>query len=237
MKLSFVMTLLMMSCKALIAATSFLTVIPMSEFSLAETTNGLKSNFRYYYATCPAHTNSQSVVSETEFIKCPVKMCAPNYDMFAALEAMSGSQWNMTNITSEYELMFKRNIGPFSSARVTFYEQPNQKSRHRFNGLEQIESIISTAVVESISFDAGIKELERIKSAFEKEMNQGCLFVRQAGKDEVIFTTCVPISSGWRIKLSAKRYGLHKTLYCMKLSQELSTRTKQDTDMEIEVDI
>ena len=237
MKLSFAMTLSIIQCKALIAATSFLSVTPMPEFSLTYTTNGLESSFRYYYATCPVHTNSLPVVSETAFIKCPIKMCAPCYDTLAALEAMSGSQWNMTNIANECELMFKHNIGPFSSARVTFYGQPSQNAHHLFNGHGQIESIISTAVVERISFDAGITELENVKLAFEGVMNQGRLFVKQTGKDEVMFATRVPISSGWRIELSAKRHVVHKILYCMKLFRERSTRAKQVGDMEIEVDI
>ena len=220
---------------ALIGMSEILPVTPVPEFLLAETTNGLESSFEYNFVATASSNDARMVSSE--LVKCPIIMCAPRYDALGALEALTSSEWSMTNITHGCEVMFGRKLGCFSSARVAFFNPPNSRFDHHFDDYGQIESIVSTAIVQSVSFEAGIAELARVKLAFEKMIDKDRLFNRRPIQEGIEFVTPEPTSSGWYIELSATRLVGHRVLHRMILFRGRSKLKHRGADENINIDV
>ena len=219
----------------LIAMPEALSVTPVTELLLTDATNGLESSFEYSFVAT-ARSNDARMVS-SELVKCPIIMCGPRYDALGALEALTSSEWSITNITHGCELMFGRKLGYFSSARVAFFNPSNPRSDCHFDGYGQIASIASTAIVQSVSFEAGIAELEHVKLAFEKMIDKDRLFNRRSIQDGIVFAPPEPTSSGWYIELSATRLTGNRILHRMILFRGRSKLKHRGADENIQIDV
>jgi len=162
-------------------------------------------------------TNLHSTTTGAVFIQCPVIMCAPRYDPFSALLALTESKWEPAMAKSGHELIFGRRLGPFASAIVTLFNPPNTYLNHHMNPYGQIETIVSTTIVQRASFGVGITELEAVKSALEDKLDKRQVFNRHSDLNEATFTTCSSTSAGWHVELSVKKVGEYKLLFLMKL--------------------
>ena len=219
----------------LIAMPEALSVTPVPEFLLTETTNGLESSFEYNFVATAISNDARRASSG--LVTCPIIMCAPHYDAFGALEALTSSEWSMTNIIHGCKLMFGRKLGYFSSAQVAFFNPPNSRFDYHFDDYGQIESIASTAIVQSVSFEAGIAELEHVKLAFEKMIDKDRLFNRRSIQDGIVFATPEPTSSGWYIELSATRLTGNRILHRMILFRGRSKLKHRGADENIQIDV
>ena len=184
----------------------------------------------------PSTSNAgQQVASGVMLIKCPIVMCAPHHDAVSALEVITDSRLNMTNISDGTIVVFGHKLGPFSSATVSMFNPPNPYLNHFANVYGQMESIISTALVQCVSLDLCIKEMEYVKSMFESKLDN-VIFEKQLKSDEIIFMTRSSTSFGWYILLSAKKIGADSFLQ-MNIFRKRHLKKKKDDQPLIECDI
>ena len=181
-------------------------------------------------------TTLNAETDETEFVRSPVIMCAPQYDACTILETTVGLHLDGTNIVNGSEMVFDRKLGPFTSARVTLFNPPNPYLRHHFNYYGQIKSIVSTSEVQAVSFNAGTFELERIKQIFEKGIDN-ILFERIMKSDEMLFRTQSSTASGWHMMLSVKRIETGGCLFRMEIFRKQHVQKGSPPMPQIELDI
>ena len=237
MRLGLIIGFLSTPCAVSIVMAHGLSISPVPEFSLSDTTNGLASNFEYYFAASVESNVVEVSTSETSFIKIPVAMCVPHLDAFGALKALTDSQWIQTSITNDCTLSFRRSFGPFSSAKVKFFNPPNPYLNHHFNCYGQMESIVSTAIVHRMLFDAGVVQIENVMRAFEEKMRVKKLFVKRSNVEKVSFSTSSPTSSGWYIELSVKAVGGDRCFFFMALIRKRNGEGQALTTLQVDVDI
>ena len=184
----------------------------------------------------PSISNAgQQVASGVMLIKCPIVMCAPHHDAVSALEVITGSRLNMTNILNGAIVVFDHKLGPFSSAIVTMFNPPNPYLNHFANAYGQIESIVSTALVQCVSLDLCSKELGYVKSMFEAKLDN-VIFEKQLKCDEIRFMTRSSTSFGWYILLSAKKLGSDSFLQMNIFRKRLVKKERDDLPL-IESDL
>ena len=147
--------------------------------------------------------NIANDIHAPEIVKSPVIMCAPVQDAMMVLESYAGSQCDWVNIASGTTVGFERNMGPFASATITLFNPPNCYLQHHFNSYGQIESVISTAEVQTVSLESGVSMLDVVKRMYEEKIGKD-LFEKKLGKDGAQYQTKSPTASGWRIILSVK---------------------------------
>ena len=143
-------------------------------------------------------------IHAAEIVTSNVIMCPPVQDALIALASYAGSQWDWANMASGTTVAFERNMGPFASATITLFDPPNCYLRHHFNSYGQIESVVSTAEVQTVAFEAGVLTLDAVKRMYEEKLGND-LFDVKIGKEGLQYQTKSPTASGWRITLSVKR--------------------------------
>ena len=220
-----------------IAIAHGLHISPIPEFSLFNTTNGLESNFEYHFVASFESNTIRAATSEFSFVKSPVAMCVLRPDAFSTLEALTDSHWITTNISDTCDLLFPRKFGPFSSAKVRFFNPPNPYLNHHFNSYGQIESIVSTAIVQRMSFDAGVVQLENAMRTFVEKMGETRIFKKSTKVGKVSFSTRSPTSSGWYIVFYVKDFGNNRCFFCMTLFRKRNGESHVMTPHLVDVDI
>ena len=233
MRLGLIIGFLSVPCAVSIVMAHGLPISPEPEFSLSDTT----TNVEYHSAPSVESNVVEASTSEISFVKIPVAMCVPRLDAFGALEALTGSQWAQMVISNDCTLSFQRSFGPFSSVKVKFFNPPNPYLNHHFNGYGQIESIVSTAIVHRMSFDAGVEQLENIMRAFEEKMGEKQMFKKCSNVGMTSFSTCSPTSFGWYVEFSVKALGDNRCSFFMALFRNRNRESRVMTPPQIDVDI
>lgn len=205
----------------------------VTNLSSSNISDGIRPNFDLY---SPSTLNAEHQVAHgAMLIKCPIVMCAPHHDAVSALEAITYSRLNMTNISNGEIMVFNHKLGPFPSALVTMFNPPNPYLNHFSNVYGQIESIVSTALVQCASLDIGIEDLDYVRRKFEEKIDN-IVFEKRATGDEIRFMTCSPTSSGWYILLSAKRLA-SGVFFQMNIFRKRQTDAKSSIPLSVDVDI
>lgn len=154
--------------------------------------------------TClPNDESDDDDVYAAEIVKSPVVMCSPAQDALIVLESYTGSKWDWANIASGSTVVFENPMGPFAFATITLFNPPNGYLHHHFNSYGQIESVISTAEVQTVSFEVGVSMLGVVKHMYEEKLGKD-LFETKMGKEGAQYQTKSSTASGWRIILSVK---------------------------------
>lgn len=205
-----------------------MTFSPASDSTLLFTTNSLGTSFERYYSR---HSNE---VDSVGFVRSPVVMCAYRHDVLSVLMSNVCSSCD-SKILNGGLIDFDRNLGPFSSATVALFNPPNPYLNPPMNFYGQIEAIVSTSLVECVSFNVAINELEKVKQMFEGELGN-LSFEKSTSHDEVRFTTRSSTSFGWHVALSAKRVAVGVLLQ-MNIFRKRHAAQVKDTVLPIEIDI
>lgn len=158
-------------------------------------------------------------IHAAEFVKSPVITCPPVQDAMIALESYTGSQWDWANIESGTTVVFENTLGPFASATIKLFNPPNVYLNHHFNSYGQIESVISTAEVQTVSFESGVSTLDVVRHMYEEKLGKD-LFETKMEEDEAQYQTKSPTVSGWRIILSVKRLKDRGCFFKMEISRK-----------------
>ena len=217
----------------LFSATNTQPFVAVTNLSSSNISDGIRSNFDVY---SPSTSNAEHQVAYgAVLIKCPIVMCAPHHDAVSALESITDSRLNMTNISNGTIVVFGHKLGPFSSAIVTMFNPPNPYLNHFANVYGQMESFVSTALVQCASLDLCIKELEYVRSMFESKLDN-VIFEKQIKGDEIMFMTRSSASFGWYILLSAKKLGADSFLQ-MNIFRKRHLKRERDGLPLIECDI
>ena len=173
-------------------------------------------------------------IHAAEIVKSPVIMCSPVQDAMTALESYTGPQWDWANIASGTTVVFENTMGPFASATITLFNPPNGYLHHHFNSYGQIESVISTAEVQTVSFEVGVSMLDAVKHMYEEKLGKD-LFETKMGKDGAQYQTKSLTASGWRIILSVKRLKGGGCFFKMEISRRRFVSRKDTPMPEVEL--
>ena len=173
-------------------------------------------------------------IHAAEIVKSPVIMCPSVQDALIALELCTGSQCDWANITNGSTVAFENTMGPFASATITLFNPPNSYLLHHFNSYGQIESVISTAEVQTVSFEAGVSMLDVVKHLYEEKLGKD-LFETKMEKDVAQYQTKSSTASGWRIILSVKRLKGGGCFFKMEISRRRFVSRKDTPMPEVEL--
>jgi len=207
---------------------SDMTFSPSADSTLLFTTNSLGASFERYYSR---HSKEMDSVG---FVRSPVVMCAYRRDVLSVLMSNVCSNCD-SKILNGGRFDFDHNLGPFSSATVTLFNPQNPYLTSPMDFYGQIEAVVSTSLVECVSFDIAINELEKVTQMFEMALDNFS-FEKSTSHDEVRFTTRSSTSFGWHVSLSAKRVA-GGILLQMNIFRKSHAEQVKDIILPIEIDI
>lgn len=175
--------------------------------------------------------------SSVGYVSAPPIKCGGPVDAFTVILGLGGLDVRDRTLRNRGILKFRKDIGPFKEAVVTEFASGFRPLTRSLVWGGKAESVVSTALVERVAFDVGVKQINKVKEMIVEAMwvNDEVVFSElKVSNQTYVLKTARPGLAGWTVELRLDAYtGYVK--YCLELRRSIpsSRRTVRPVDVDI----